>query len=120
MMGRTNTKDRRQQIDIWAKALFYLNIAAWVLLLFLFLIFHRAQPEFETLFDRFYQLKLRTEWDMEYIYYLIYCIALSIFICLSGLLLSIFRGRRQTDHKKALIITGTVSLLMLLVSLKLL
>jgi len=112
--------DRRKKSDIWAKALFYLNILAWCLLLLLFLIFHRAQPEFESLFDRFYRLQLRTQWDLQYIYYLIYCISMSIVICLSGLFLSVYRGRRKTDNKKALVITGVVSLVMLLTALKLL
>lgn len=109
--------ERRKRKDVWAKALYYLNIAAWVLLLFLFLIFHRAQPEFESFFDRFYKLKLRTEWDIEYLYFLLTLIYISIFICLTGLILKLFRGRRQGDHYKALIITGIVSFLMLTVAI---
>lgn len=109
--------DRRNRTDLWAKALFWLNITAWLLLMVLFLFFHRAQPEFETLFDRFYQLKLRTHWDLQYVYYLVYCIAFSILVCISGLVLSIFRGRRKTDHKRALILTGIISFAMLLVAL---
>ncbi len=112
--------ERRQKTDIWAKALFYLNIIAWGLLLLLFLIFHRAQPEFETLFDRFYRLKLRTQWDIEYLYYLLYAVSFSIAVCLAGVFLTIFRGRRKTDHKKAIIITGIVSLLMLVVTIAIL
>jgi len=108
--------DRRKAIDFWAKLLFYLNILAWILLIFILFVFHRAQPEFETLFDRIYQLNLRTEWDIQYLYYLIYMVIFSIFITLSGLLLSIFRGRREKDQKKALIITGIISMIMLLVS----
>lgn len=109
--------DRRKKTDIWAKALFYLNIAAWILLLVLFMVFHRAQPEFETVFDRFYRLKLRTYWDLQYINYLIYSVSLSIFICICGLVLSRFRGRRRGDHKKALLITGVISFFMLVTAL---
>ena len=109
--------DRRTISDFWAKLLFYLNILAWILLLFILVIFHRAQPEFETVFDRFYQLNLRTAWDLQYLYYLIYTVIFGILISLSGLLLSIFRGRREKDHKKALIITGIISLIMLLAAM---
>jgi len=109
--------DRRTISDFWAKLLFYLNILAWILLLFILVIFHRAQPEFETVFDRFYQLNLRTDWDLQYLYYLIYTVIFGILISLSGLLLSIFRGRREKDHKKALIITGIISLIMLLAAM---
>ena len=109
--------DRREIIDCWAKLLFYLNILAWILLIVILLIFHRAQPEFETLFDRFYQLKLRTDWDIQYLYYLTYMVIFGIFISIGGLLLGIFRGRRENDHKKALIITGIISMIMLWVSM---
>ncbi|MCD4678617.1 MAG: hypothetical protein K8S18_21910 [Desulfobacula sp.] len=109
--------ERRKTTDFWANLLFYLNILAWILLIVILLVFHRAQPEFETLFDRFYHLKLRTDWDIQYLYYLIYMVIFGIFISLSGLLLGIFRGRRENDHKKALIITGIISLIMLGVSM---
>ncbi len=103
--------------DFWAGLLFYLNIMAWVLLIILLLVFHRAQPEFETLFDRVYQLDLRTNWDSQYLYYLTYTVILGILLCLTGLSLAIFRGRRQKDSKVALIITGIISLLMLSVTI---
>jgi len=109
--------DRRKISDFWAKLLFYLNILAWILLIVILLIFHRAQPEFETLFDRFYQLDLRTDWDIQYLSYLTYMVIFSIFISIIGLLLGIYRGRRKDDHKKALIITGIISIIMLLVSM---
>ncbi|MCK5163070.1 MAG: hypothetical protein KAQ72_05110 [Desulfobacula sp.] len=109
--------ERRKTTDFWATLLFYLNILAWILLITILLVFHRAQPEFETFFDRFYQLKLRTDWDIQYLYYLIYMVIFGIFISLSGLLLGVFRGRRESDHKKALIITGIISLIMLGVSM---
>jgi len=109
--------ERRKTIDFWAKILFYLNISAWILLISILFIFHLAQPEFETLFDRFYQLKLRTAWDIQYLNYLVYMVISGIFISLSGVLLGIFRGRRKNDHKKALILTGLISLTMLSFSL---
>lgn len=109
--------DRRKTNDFWASLLFYLNILAWILLISILLIFHRAQPEFETLFDRFYQLDLRTSWDIQYLDYLIYMVTFGIFISLSGLFLGFFRGRRQNDQKKALIITGIISVIMLWVSM---
>ncbi len=109
--------DRRNITDFWARLLFYLNILAWMLLVFMLVIFHQAQPEFDTVFDRFYQLNLRTDWDIQYLYYLIYTVVFGIFTCLSGLLLGVFRGRRENDHKKALIITGIISFVMLVAAI---
>ncbi|WP_300464202.1 hypothetical protein [Desulfobacula sp.] len=109
--------DRRKKIDLWARGLFFLNILAGIIVVFMLLAFHFAQPEFETLFDRFYHLKLRTQWDMQYLYYLICLVILGICISLSGLLLGAYRGRREDDPKKALIITGIISLILLGVSI---
>lgn len=108
--------DRRKTADFWANILFYLNIVAWILLIVILLVFHRAQPEFETIFDRFYRLNLRTHWDVQYLYYLIYVVTTGIFISLFGLFLGIFRGRRKKDQKKALIIVGVISMVLLWVS----
>ena len=105
--------NRRKTTDFWATLLFYLNIIAWIILIFILLVFHRAQPEFESVFDRFYNLKLRTDWDVQYLYYLVHIVIFGIIVSLIGLLLGIFRGRRENDHKKALIITGIVSLIIL-------
>ncbi|MCD4741310.1 MAG: hypothetical protein K8R67_02340, partial [Desulfobacteraceae bacterium] len=56
--------NRRKQRDFWSKSLIALNIFAWLLLLVVLLVFHRVQPEFESFFDRFYRLNLRTFWDI--------------------------------------------------------
>lgn len=108
-----NIKERRKSQDFWAKVLFFLNMFAWGLMAVLFFIFHKAQPEFETMFDRFYHLNLRTNWDLRYLLYLIYAVGFGIVISIFGLILGIYRGRRKTDHKKALIIVGVISLLFL-------
>jgi hypothetical protein len=108
--------DRRKKKDFWAKLLFSLNLLSWVILLFILLVFHRAQPEFETVFDRFYQLSLRTHWDIKYLNYLILLLFLGVVISLSGLTLGVFRGRRKKDHKKALIVTGILSFILLVFS----
>jgi hypothetical protein len=105
--------DRRRQTDFWAGLLFKLNILSWALLLWILLVFHRAQPEFETLFDRFYHLSLRTSWDIQYLYYLTILAGSGIVISLFGLVLGFYRGRRRDDHKKALLMTGLISAILL-------
>lgn len=113
--------ERRKTKDFWASLLFYLNITAWVLLVGILLLFHQAQPEFESFFDRFYHLKVRTDWDLTYLNYLVYIVSAGIVISICGLVLGRFRGRRNSDHHKAALITiGVMSLLMLLKSLSVL
>ncbi len=109
--------ERRKYKDIWSRLLFYLNIFAWIMIGIILFVFHKAQPEYETVFDRFYQLQLRTNWDFQYVYYLIYVVVLGILLSITGIVLGIFRGRRKQDHKKVLILTGIISTLALMTSL---
>ncbi len=109
--------NRRERKDIWAKSLIGLNIFVWLLLVVIMLIFHRAQPEFETFFDRFYLLNLRTFWDIKYIDLLIYFVVTGIIISLIGLFMGRYRGRRKNDHLISLLITGVISVTLLLTAL---
>ena len=76
------------------------------------LIFHRAQPEFETFFDRFYQLNLRTVWDLHFLQYLLYIIFLGLAISIFGVILARFRGRRKNDLKKQMKVLGGLYLIL--------
>ena len=105
--------ERRKSTDFWSRLLVKLNIVSWGILILILLVFHRAQPEFETFFDRFYQLSLRTSWDVQYLYYLMILVIFGILVSISGLVLGVFRGRRSKDHKKALIFTGILSSVLL-------
>ncbi len=112
--------DRRKKTDAWSMVLVCLNILAGIVLVLILFVFHFAQPEFETMFDRFYQLDVRTDWDIQYLYYLMYLIVLVAFISFSGLLLGVFRSRRKNDHKSTLLIIGIMSFVMLGISMVLL
>lgn len=96
--------ERRKNKDYWTRLFILTNFLAWGVLFILVLVFHKAQPEFETLFDRFYQLKLRTTWDPQFLQYIVYTIFLGLIISVAGLGLSVFRARRKTDHKKSLLL----------------
>lgn len=58
------------------------NATAWLILIAMIIVMARAQPEFESFFDRFYGFHLRTEWDNQFTLYLLY-------ISISGLICSI-------------------------------
>jgi len=108
--------DQRKRIDFWARLLFVFNLVSWILLVIILLVFHRAQPEFESFFDRFYQLSLRTHWDNQFLFYLFFLVISGIIMSTLGLIIGLFRARRKNDSKKALIITGLISLMMLIAS----
>ena len=106
-------KNRRKKKDIWSRIMVYTNFASWGLLISILLVFHRAQPEFETLFDRFYQLSLRTHWDSDYLYCLLILNTFGIILSLAGLILGAFRARRKEDHFRALVVTGITSMVLI-------
>lgn len=108
--------ERRKSKDFWARLLIWVNYLAWLILFITLLVFHRAQPEFETLFDRFYQLDLRTRWDMDFVRYLVYVTALGLAASIAGLGLSLFRARRSTDNKVPIIILGGLYILLFVLS----
>lgn len=93
-----------------------LNFCAWGVLFISVLVFHKAQPEFETFFDKFYRLNLRTSWDMKFVQYLVNTVFVGLIISALGLGLSRFRARRKTDPKKNLILLGFLYLFLFLVS----
>jgi len=80
------------------------------------LVFHKAQPEFETFFDRFYDLTLRTYWDRTYLRYLILASGLGLAASGAGFCLALFRARRKTDHNKSIIILGCLYLILIVLS----
>ncbi|WP_153307611.1 hypothetical protein [Desulfospira joergensenii] len=80
------------------------------------LVFHRAQPEFETFFDRFYRLSLRTAWDFQFLKYLAYTVILGLAVFLFSFALSLSRARRRTDHKNHLILLGFLYLILIVLT----
>ncbi len=80
------------------------------------IVFHKAQPEFETIFDRFYQLNLRTDWDMNFVRYLVYVVALGLAASVAGLGLALVRARRKTDHRTPIIVLGGLYVLLFVLS----
>lgn len=108
--------ERRKSKDVLARAFIWINYVAWVILLVTLLVFHRAQPEFETVFDRFYQLDLRTGWDADFLRYLVYVLALGVCASLAGLGLALIRARRKTDHKVPIIGLGCLYVFLFVLS----
>ncbi|WP_320042750.1 hypothetical protein [uncultured Desulfobacter sp.] len=115
MSKKTKQSDRRKSTDIFRLFFIWMNISACAGLIAAILIFHRAKPEFETFFDRFYHLQLRRYWDQDYVRFLVYVLGAGTLINAAGLLIARYRGRRSTDHRKlVLLLTILYSILFVL------
>lgn len=102
--------ERRRKKDAWSRLLALFNGISWFIIIGILIVTERAKPEFESFFDRFYQLNLRTSWDMEFVEYLLYLAIGGAVVCVIGLLLSLVRARRKTDGNRVpLLIMGVVS-----------
>ncbi len=106
-----NSDDRRCKIDIWVKMLNFFNFMSWALIAVILIVFERARPQFVSFFDRFYKLKLRVNWDIKFVDYLLWLVVVCIIISVSGLLLSLARARRKEDYNiYGLVVMGLLSL----------
>lgn len=71
----------------------------------------RAKPEIETFFDRWYNLSLRTSWNMELARFILYCMIAGLLLSLAGLIINFKRHRRRGDEVRiSLVLLGTLSL----------
>ena len=108
-------RDRRKGKDLLAHLFVTINFIAWGVLFAALLVFHRAQPEFESFFDRFYPLAIRTHWDRQFLDYLAYTIFIGFSVSMAGLVLSFYRARRRTDWKIQILVLGVMYLVLLAV-----
>ncbi len=89
---RKNNLTDENQLTFSGVFFIWMNIAACAGLIAAILIFHRAQPEFETFFDRYYHLQLRRYWDPCYIRLLVGVLGVGTLINATGLFLARYRG----------------------------
>lgn len=110
-MNKVNYK-RRRGPDLKVKIFRYLSAGCWVLILTILLALESARPQFESFFDRFYNIRLRTWWDIEVLYYLLYISISGVIISIAGAFIMLDRSRRKTDRfPLQLAVTMVVSLL---------
>ena len=103
--------ERRKGPDFWIRFLKTLAVFSWIFMLIVLIILEKAKPQFETFFDRFYHLKLRTTWDYalaEHIYHIMFA---GVLISAVGLAISFKRYRRKEDmYPVSLMLIGLFSL----------
>jgi hypothetical protein len=95
---RRNIPDRRQGPDFWRLAIRWLAVTVWGLMLTALLLVGWAKPKVETFFDRYYQLTLRSTWDMDLARYIFFCMTAGFLLSLLGLAINRLRHRRRDDE----------------------
>ena len=95
--GREFREDLRKGPDFRIRLLKWLAVIAWSVFLALLLLVEKARPRFETLFDRFYGIDLRTTWDVTLTPLINAACGAGLLISGVGLLASIGRYRRKGD-----------------------
>ncbi len=106
-----NIKDRRGGRDFLARVLAVFNVLAWAVVVLILVVAERAKPQFESFFDRYYHLDVRTDWDFTFVQYLLWITLAGIVVSSLGLILGVFRARRRTDPSRfGLVVMGLISL----------
>ena len=104
-------KDRRKGPDVWIRILKILGVISWFFMLLILILLEIAKPEFETFFDRFYHLNLRTSWNLDVAQHLYRLMFLGLGMSMVGLLIGSQRYRRTTDTPPvALVLIGVLSI----------
>ncbi len=108
--------ERRRKPDIWVRSLEVLVVFGWLLMLAAVLVLSKAKPQVETFFDRYYDIPLRTSWDVELLGYLQGMMYLGLFLGVAGMLVNWRRGRRAEDEIRVsfllLVILSAIGLLL--------
>lgn len=107
---KNNSTDRRGRRDVWTRLLTLFNALSWIVIALILIVTERAKPEFESFFDRFYRLELRTWWDIEFVKCLFWLAFAGSIMSSIGLILSVTRARRQNDTSRfGLLLMGVLS-----------
>ncbi len=102
--------DRRRGPDPWTKALRWLGIFGWFVMIVALYILDRAKPEEENMFTKAAKVSVRKTWNPELINYLFYLMIFGLCISMIGIVINSRRHHRKDDRfKYILIILGIIS-----------
>jgi len=90
--------DRRRGPDIWLRAIQMIGMISWGLMLPLLYLIDRAKPEFETFFDKMFDIQVRSTWDLEVYQWAVFLMVILAVLSATGLLINKSRKRRKEDY----------------------
>jgi len=109
--GNVDTQhDRCIGPDFWTKALRWLGIFGWFVMIEALFIIYRARPEEENLFTKNLDVSVRATWDLKLIQYLFYLLIFGFCISVIGIIINSRMHHRKDDRFKYILITlGAIS-----------
>jgi uncharacterized membrane protein YhaH (DUF805 family) len=103
---------RQNRRDPLLLALQWLSVTGWLILLAALLVLAEARPPVETFFERWYDIRLRSGWDLNLARYIFYLMLLGLATSLTGLAINSRRLRRKGDEwRVSLLLVAVISLL---------
>lgn len=97
MTDHPERRERRKGPDIWLRAIQWTGLISWGLMLPLLYLIDRAKPEFETFFDRMFDLQVRSNWDLDVYRWAVYLMFFLLVLSGVGLIINKLRKRRRED-----------------------
>ncbi|MCK4950751.1 MAG: hypothetical protein KAS48_02955 [Gammaproteobacteria bacterium] len=108
--------ERRIGPDLWTRALCWVGIAGWMIMLAVYVLLDRAKPERGTFIDTMYfeqlgiPVNVDSRWDMGLVEVVFYLMVLSLCVSIAGLLINATRRKRNDDgFRKYLVVLGLIS-----------
>lgn len=98
MTEHSDKQDRRKGPDIWLYMIQLIGMISWALMLPLLYLVDRAKPQFETLFDKMFDLQVRSTWDLDLYKWAVLLMFFLLFISGVGLIINKTRSRRREDY----------------------
>jgi hypothetical protein len=107
--GPIYDQERRQGDDVRLKVIRWLAVSGWILLVIALFLLGYAKPQVETFFDRYYELRLESSWNMTLASYMYYLLIIGQFSSVAGLVINVTRHRRYNDeYRYSLILMAIV------------
>ncbi|SMP41405.1 hypothetical protein [Anoxynatronum buryatiense] len=94
----TDHRERRKGPDIWLRSIQWIGMISWGLMLPLLFLIDRAKPEFETFFDKMFDIQVRSTWDQDVFRWAFYLMVGLLVLSAGGLAINKSRKRRREDY----------------------
>lgn len=98
MVGHNVRQERRKGPDIWLRMIQWIGLISWGLMLPLLYLIDRAKPEFETLFDKMFDLQVRSTWNLDVYRWAVFLMVFLLILSGVGLVINKTRNRRREDY----------------------